>query len=76
MVVQISQQLQNLNFPIGEVPKSYYMSGLVDTVAELNLVNIEYHQSVAQRQPNLVLKFACLEDLDDVYKRGIRRKIN
>ena len=27
---------------------------------------MEYHQSVAEQHPNLVLKFACLKDLDDV----------
>ena len=32
----------------------------------MNLVNIEYHQSVANRHPNLVLKFAYLKDLEDV----------
>ena len=42
------------------------MSGLVDTGAGLNLVNIEYHQSVAGRHTNLVLTFAYLKDLEDV----------
>ena len=42
------------------------MSGLADTGARLNLVNLEYHQSVAERHPNLVLKFAYLKDLEDV----------
>ena len=42
------------------------MSGLADTRSGLNLVNIEYHQSVAERHPNLVLKFVYMKDLDDV----------
>ena len=32
----------------------------------MNLVNIEYQQSVAERHPNLVLKISYLKDLDDV----------
>ena len=55
-----------MNFPIGEGPKSSYMSSLDDTGAGLNLVNIEYHQSFAERHPNLVLKFAYFKDLEDV----------
>ena len=42
------------------------MYGLADTGARLNLVNIEYHQSVAERHRKLVLKFLYLKDLDDV----------
>ena len=42
------------------------MSGLDDTGYRLNLGNIEYQQSVAERHHNLVLKFAYLKDLDDV----------
>ena len=42
------------------------MSSLAYTGFRLNLVNIEYHQSVAERHPNLVLKFAYLKDLEDV----------
>ena len=42
------------------------MSGLADTGSSLNLRNIEYHQSVAERHPNLVLKFSYLKDLEDV----------
>ena len=62
----MSQDLPHLNFPIGEEPKSFYMSGLADTGAGSNLVNIKYHQSVAERQPNLVLKFLYLKDLEYV----------
>ena len=40
------------------------MSGLDDTGAGLNLENLEYHQSVAERHPNLVLKFEYLKDLE------------
>ena len=32
----------------------------------LNPGNLEYHQSVSERHPNLVLKFAYLKDMDDV----------
>ena len=42
------------------------MFGLADTGAGKNLLNLDYHPSVAERQPNLVLKFAYLKDLDDV----------
>ena len=42
------------------------MSGLADTGAGLNLVNIEYHQSFVERHPNLVLKFSYLKDMEDV----------
>ena len=42
------------------------MSGLADTGSGLNLGNIEYHQSVAGRHPNLVLKFVYLNNLEDV----------
>ena len=62
----MSQKFTNLNFPIGEKPKPSYISDLDDTGDGLNLVNIEYHQSVAELQPKLVLKFAHLKDLEDV----------
>ena len=42
------------------------MSILADTGARLNLGNIDYHQSVAERHLKLVLKSAYLKDLDDV----------
>ena len=42
------------------------ISGLANTGAGLNLVNLDYHQSVTERHPNLVLKFAYLKDLDGV----------
>ena len=42
------------------------MFGLSDTVSGMNLVNLYYHQSVAESHPNLVLKFSYLEDMDDV----------
>ena len=63
---KLSQQLPDLNFPIGEGPKSSYMSGLDETGAGLTLLNMEYHQSVTDQHPNLVLKFAYLKDMDDV----------
>ena len=62
----MSQKLLQFKLPIGEGQKPSYMSGLDDTRYGLNLVNIEYHQSVAERHPNLVFKFAYLKDLDDV----------
>ena len=65
-MVQISQQLPLLNFPIEEGPKSSHMYGLDNTGAGYNLVNLEYHQSVAERHPNLVLKFVYLKDMEDV----------
>ena len=39
-VVQMSQKLPHLNFPIGEGEKPSYMSGLADIGSGLNLVNI------------------------------------
>ena len=42
------------------------MYGLANTRAGLNLVNIEYHQSVTELHPNLVLKFAYLKDMNGV----------
>ena len=61
-------QLHYLNFSIGEVPKPSYMSILTDTIVGFNLVNLDYHQLVAEHQPNLVLIFfAYLKGLGDVY---------
>ena len=60
------QQFPHLNLPIGEGPKPSYMSGLADTGSGLNLENHGYNQSVAERHPNLVLKFAHLKDPEDV----------
>ena len=65
-MVQTSQQLVHLKFPIGEGQKSSYMSGLANTGASLNLINLEYHQSLAESHPNLILKFVYLKDLYDV----------
>ena len=59
----MSQQLPHLKFSIGEEQKSSYMSGLADTGAGLKLGNLEYHQSAAERHPNLLLKFAYSKDL-------------
>ena len=47
------------------------MSGLADTGSGLNLGNREYHQSVVERHPSLVLKFQYLKDLEDVYPFNI-----
>ena len=62
----MSQQFPHLNFQIGEGPKSSYISGLAYTGAGLNLGNLEYHQSVSEFQPNLLLKLLYLKDMDDV----------
>ena len=42
------------------------MFGLDDTGAELNLGNMEYHQSVAKLHPNLVSIFLYLKDMDNM----------
>ena len=65
-MLKIYQQLPHLEFPIVEVNISYNMFALYDTAARLGLGNLDYRQSVVERQPNLVFKFACLKDLDDV----------
>ena len=62
----MSQNLPHLNSPIVKGPKSSYMSGFADIGAGLNLVHLEFHQSVVELHPHLVLKFAYLKDLDDV----------
>ena len=49
------------------------MSGLSDTGTGLNLVNLEYHQSFAERHPNLVLRFDYTKDLYDVDPLNISR---
>ena len=64
--VQMYLQLTHLNIQIGEGPRSSNMFGLDDTGSRLNLVNLHNYHSVAERHPNLVLKFACLKYLDDV----------
>ena len=58
--------MPHLNFSIGEDPKSSYMSSLSDIGSGLNLGNLEYHQSVPERYPNLVLKFVYVKDLEYV----------
>ena len=47
--------------------------GLPDTGSGSNLEKMEYQQSVSERHPNLVLKFAYLKYLDDVYTFNIIR---
>ena len=42
------------------------MFGLDDTGDRLNLKNLYYHKSVAERHPNLVPEISYLKDLDDV----------
>ena len=58
--------MSHLKFPILEGPISSNMFGLADTGVGLNFGNIGYHQSVVKHHPNLVLKFAYLEDLGDI----------
>ena len=41
------------------------MSALTNIVSGSNLVNLYYHQSVAERHPNLVLNFSHLKDMED-----------
>ena len=67
------QQFPHMNFSKLEGPKSSHMYGLADTGSRSNLGNIEYHQSVAERHPNLVLKCLYLKDLDDVDPFNIRQ---
>ena len=62
----MSQQLPHMNFLIGEKPKPLYMFGLSNTGDRLNMGNMDYHQSFAERHPNLVLKFLYLKNLDVV----------
>ena len=69
----MSQKFLHMSFPVGEGPKSSYMSGLTDTGEGLNWRNLEYHQSVAYLHPNLLLNFAYLKDLDDVDPFNISR---
>ena len=47
------------------------MFGLLYIVAGSNLVNMEYHQSVAERHSTLVLKFAYLDDMEYLYQLDI-----
>ena len=42
------------------------MFGLPNTGAGLDLVNLDFRQSVEECHPNLVLKFSYLNDMDDV----------
>ena len=62
----MSQQFLHLKFLRVEVQQLSYMFGLADIGAGLNLGNLDCHQSVADLNPNLVLNFAYLKDLDDV----------
>ena len=55
-----------MNLPIREGTISSNMFVLDNIGDGLNDVSIYYHQSVVERHPNLVLKFAYLNDLDDV----------
>ena len=48
------------------VNKPSYMYELDNTVDGSNEGNMDYHQSVAERHHNLVLKFSYLKELDDV----------
>ena len=72
-VGQMYQQLPHMNFPIFERSTLSYMSGLADIVAGSNLGNLEYHQSVAESYPSLVLKVSYKKYLDDVDTFNISR---
>ena len=60
------QHLPHLNFLIGEGPKSSYISVLDNIGDGFKLVSLEYHQSVAELHPDLVLKFVYLKDMEDL----------
>ena len=49
------------------------MYGLADKGAGSNLINIEYQQSVAERQSTLVLKFAYVKDLNHMYPFNVSK---
>ena len=55
-----------MNLPIVEGPILPNMFGLVDTGSGSNLVNMDYHQSVVDHYPNLVMKLAYLNHKDNV----------
>ena len=67
------QQSQHVNVQIVEGPITTDMFGLVDTVTGLNLVNLYYHRLVAERHPNLAMKFVYLKYLGGVDPLNIRR---
>ena len=58
--------MPHLNFPIGDGPISSKIFGLDDTGSGLDLVNLYYHQLVAQFHPNLVFKFECSNYMDNI----------
>ena len=62
----MSQQLPYIKLPIGEGPKPSYMSGLANTGYRLDLVHLDFRQSVAELHPNLVFKFVYLKDMEYV----------
>ena len=55
-----------MNFPIGEGSISSNTFGLANIGNSLNLVNLDYRQSVSESHPNLVLKFSYLKDLENM----------
>ena len=65
------QKLLHLYLTIREGPILSTMYGLVDIRAVLNLVNLDYHQSVEECHPNLVLKFTYMKDLYGLYPFNI-----
>ena len=66
VLVQIYHRFMYLYFLIGEGGKSSHIFCLDNTGPGFNLGNLDYHQSVPKRHPNLVLKFAHLKDLNHV----------
>ena len=67
----MSQKLPHIHLPLGDPEEEEGQVGatlvsLVDTGAGLNLGNLEYHKSVAERHPKLVSQFAYLKDMEDM----------
>ena len=51
---------------MGEINISFNIFGMEDSGAGLNLVNLDYRQSVVEQPSNLVLKFTYSKDLYNV----------
>ena len=47
------------------------MFGWADTGDGFNLINMDFHQSFAEIQPNLVFKFSYLKETEDLYSFNI-----
>ena len=51
---------------MGEINISFNIFGMEDSGSGLNLVNLDYRQSVVEQPSNLVLKFTYSKDLYNV----------